>query len=188
MCDITASHPAHVIPLLVALFASPVRSITPPWSPSLHQGTTDDLITYYFNAGHQYIKIVYFLCIVHGLVISMRQLKRKLKRLGLRRRAPKTAANFRHVCRLIWREVKGSGIQLGYRALWRRLIMTYKIPVARTTVMKVLKHNITTIDSVLRRRHRPQRRVYHNKGPNYVWHIDGYDISSSRTAFQFMAA
>ena len=95
-------HPAHVIALLVALFASPVRSITPPWSPSLHQGTTDDLITYYFNAGHQYIKIVYFLCIVHGLVISMRQLKRKLKRLGLRRRAPKTAANFRHVCRLIW--------------------------------------------------------------------------------------
>ena len=95
-------HPAHVIALLVALFASPVQSITPPWSPSLHQGTTDDLITYYFNAGHQYIKIVYFLCIVHGLVISMRQLKRKLKRLSLRRRAPKTAANFRHVCHLIW--------------------------------------------------------------------------------------
>ena len=43
-------HPAHVLPLLVALFASPVRSITPPRSPSLHQGgTTDDLITYYFK-------------------------------------------------------------------------------------------------------------------------------------------
>ena len=26
-----------------------------------------------------------------------------------------------------------------------------------------------------RRRHRLQRRKYHNLGPNYVWHIDGHD-------------
>ena len=89
------------VALLLALFASPVLSITPPWSPSLQRGTTVDLITYYFNAGHQYKKIVYFLCIVHGLVISVRQLKRILKGLGLRRRTPKTAANLRLVSRLI---------------------------------------------------------------------------------------
>lgn len=26
-----------------------------------------------------------------------------------------------------------------------------------------------------RKRWRLQRRVYQNKGPNYVWHVDGYD-------------
>ena len=55
--------------------------------------------------------------------------------------------------------------------------------------MKILKH-INPEDSMLRKRHRLQRRVYHNKinncvhylhflfckqGPNYLWHIDGYD-------------
>ena len=26
-----------------------------------------------------------------------------------------------------------------------------------------------------RKQRRLQRRVYRNKGPNYVWHVDGYD-------------
>ena len=27
----------------------------------------------------------------------------------------------------------------------------------------------------LRSRNRPQRHVHHSCGPNYIWHIDGYD-------------
>jgi hypothetical protein len=27
----------------------------------------------------------------------------------------------------------------------------------------------------LRRTHRLKRRVYCAKGPNYIWHLDGYD-------------
>ncbi len=73
----------------------------PPWSPSLQNGPIDDLITYYFDAGHRYKVILQFLCVVHGLVLSMRQFKRRLNRLGLRRRTPKTAGNLRTVSRLV---------------------------------------------------------------------------------------
>jgi hypothetical protein len=74
----------------------------PPWSPSLLSGSTNDFVTYYFHAGHPYKTILQFLCVVHGMVLSLRQLKRKLKGLGLRRRAPRTAANLRLVSRLVW--------------------------------------------------------------------------------------
>ena len=49
--------------LLVAFVATPipVLSVLPPWSPSLQQGTIGDLVTYYFNSGHQYNKILHFL-------------------------------------------------------------------------------------------------------------------------------
>ena len=57
-----------------------------PWSPSLLSGTIDDLITAYFQAGHRYKKIVQFLCVVHGPVLSVRQLKRKLRYRALWRR------------------------------------------------------------------------------------------------------
>ena len=72
-----------------------------PWSPSLLSGTIDDLITAYFQAGHRYKKIVQFLCVVHGAVLSVRQLKRKLRQFGLRRRASSTATSLRFVTRLV---------------------------------------------------------------------------------------
>jgi hypothetical protein len=112
--------------------------------------------------------------VVHGMVLSLRQLKRKLKGLGLRRRAPRTAANLRLVSRLVWRELSASGVQLGYRALWRRIRRKYKAVVSRKTVMMALRQ-IDPVDSMSRKQHKLQRRVYYNKGPNYVWHIDGYD-------------
>ena len=54
--------------------------------------------------------------------------------------------------------------------------------------MKIVRQ-LSPIDSMLRKAHKLQRRVYHNKvsklymcydgfcvqGPNYLWHVDGYD-------------
>jgi hypothetical protein len=105
-------------------------------SPCLQRlGTADSLITAYFHAGHKYKTIQQFLRVVHGFLLSMRQLKRRLKRLGLRRRGPRTAEHFRNVCSLIRKELQYSGSQLGYRALWLRLRQKHKIAISRVQVI-----------------------------------------------------
>ena len=48
----------------------------------------------------------------------------------------------------------------------------YAIP--RRVVQTLLKE-MDPEGCEMRRRHRLQRRVYVNPGPNYCWHIDGYD-------------
>ncbi|CAH3196633.1 unnamed protein product, partial [Porites evermanni] len=44
------------------------------------------LIKGYFNHGFTYPEIVAFLCLAHGIVISLRHVKRIIRRMGLRRR------------------------------------------------------------------------------------------------------
>ena len=46
----------------------------------------DGLIIYYFSLGYSYRLIVCFLFFVHGILLSLRQLKRILSYFGLRRR------------------------------------------------------------------------------------------------------
>ena len=45
----------------------------------------EELIIFYFSLGHSYKRILNFLSL-HGVSLSMRQLKRKLKKLHLGRR------------------------------------------------------------------------------------------------------
>ena len=49
-------------------------------------GTRDALVEHYFHLGYDYRLILCFLHFLHGISISLRQLKRILRRLGLRRR------------------------------------------------------------------------------------------------------
>lgn len=46
----------------------------------------DELVAHYFHEGYSYALIVCFLHYVDGITISLRQLKRILQRLKLRRR------------------------------------------------------------------------------------------------------
>ena len=87
--------------LLAVAWASSCYGIIDTFSVLATTGTADSLITAYFHAGHKYKTIQQFLRVVHGFLLSMRQLKRRLKRLGLRRRGPRTAEHFRNVCSLI---------------------------------------------------------------------------------------
>ena len=61
----------------------------------------------------------------------------------------------------------------GYRSLWHSLEMEgLRIP--HVVVQDLLKE--LDPDGVkARRAHCLKRRVYHNPGPYYSWHIDGYD-------------
>lgn len=56
----------------------------------------------------------------------------------------------------------------------QRLVNDYSLVVDRESVRELLK--IVDPEGVeLRSRHRLKRRQYKTKGPNYLWHMDGYD-------------
>jgi len=111
------------------------------------------LIRRYFEEGYEYQIILCFLYWVHGISLSLRQLKRLLKSMNLRRRQSMTAVGFRRINLLIrvsrvivierdeemknavisyiQRELRESGSMLGYRALWKRLQRKYHVVVSR---------------------------------------------------------
>ena len=84
---------------------------------------TNQLIASYFKLGLQYSEIVAFLALWHGVYISMRHLKRILKKLGLRRKS--VQSNEYDIVTAIESELNGSGSSLGYRLMHQRLIIEY---------------------------------------------------------------
>ena len=50
----------------------------------------------------------------------------------------------------------------------------YRLRVSRETV-RLLLRQIDHAGVALRRQHRLVRRTYWAPGPNYLWHLDGYD-------------
>ena len=142
--------------------------------PALNSGHAerDELIESYFKTGFGYDEILLLLGLLHGTALSIRQLKRILRSRGLRRRANRS--NPRQVCRAIEEELLGSGSTIGYRQMTQRLVHNYGLVVDKETVRELLK--ILDPDGVAARsKHRLRRRQYITKGPNHLWHIDGYD-------------
>ena len=93
----------------------------------------EDLIKRYFHSGYSYSLIACFLHFIHGITISLRQLKRILNRLNLKRRYPVTLDNIKRAESLI-RVCNSSKLAiasslfckdelslLGYHSMWRRL-------------------------------------------------------------------
>lgn len=78
------------------------------------------------------------------------------------------------VIHAILREIDTSGRCLGYKTLWRRLQSTYHLKVKRETVLDLQR--LADPDGVAaRRKKRFIRRRYVVPGPNFLWHLDGYD-------------
>ena len=61
----------------------------------------ETLIRRYFEEGFEYRIILCFLYWIHGIVLSLRHLKRLLRRMELRRRRALDAASFHHINLLI---------------------------------------------------------------------------------------
>ena len=147
----------------------------PVYSPCMNASgvSTDDqleLISSYFKQGYTNLEMLEFFKL-HGITISISTLKRRLRTLGLSRRSANIPLDeFKGI---IERELGGSGCFVGYHRIWARLRRKGYM-VKRITGMKLLRElDPEGVES--RKRKRLRRRIYHAKGPNFVWHIDGYD-------------
>ena len=131
----------------------------------------DEAVRAYFDIGLSYQEILSCLERINGIQISMRTLKRVLNRLRLFRR--QNFSDILEVALYIMDNVRQSGKQLGYKMMHLKCLQ-HGYVVTQESVRLLL--NICDKEGVeLRRRNRLQRRNYTNLGPNFLWHIDGYD-------------
>ena len=112
----------------------------------------DELIKEYFRQGFTYSKILLFLAKYNGIEISLRTLNIN------------TFDNVSH---------KNSMAQAAYHSVWHTLQME-GIQVPRET-FRILVTELDPVGIQERRKRSLRRRTYHTPGPNYVWHVDGYD-------------
>lgn len=131
-----------------------------------------EIIKQYFWEGFRYRSILRFLAEYHDIHISYITLRRRLRHLGLSRRmqAPPLVT----VWNLIHTELQGPGRLGGYRTMCRLLRQRHQVIVPHHTVRSILRQ-MDPAAVLARRQHRLQRRTYTSRGPNDMWHIDGYD-------------
>ena len=107
----------------------------------------------------------------HNIPVSIRTLKRWLKKLGLkRRRNPRPEIAVRCI---IESEIKITNSIKGYRSIWHKLKVN-GIQVNRDDVMNIIK-DINPEECRNCRARKLERRIYTSPGRNTVWHADGYD-------------
>ena len=126
---------------------------------------------YYFFRGFEYKEISLFLFKNHGIEMSLSTLKRRIKQYGLRRQRPDYDIDDERES--IQSIINGPGCLQGYRSAWYTLQLRGKwVP---CIVVQELLRETDPDGSELRKAHRLKKRKYHNPGPNYAWHSDGYE-------------
>ncbi|CAC5382645.1 unnamed protein product [Mytilus coruscus] len=149
--------------------------VLPVYTPALHRNNNmprNELISRYFAQGYTNKEISQALITVHKISISISQIKRILRSLELKRR--KVNLQLPGIICPIYKIIQNSGQCLGYRAIWKRLTTEFGFVIPWKSVMEPL--GMIDPDGVARRsKGRLIRRRYTTPGPNFVWHIDGYD-------------
>ncbi|KAK2558002.1 hypothetical protein P5673_019570 [Acropora cervicornis] len=137
------------------------------------EGEERDVIEHYFHLGYTNEIILEFLKRFHHIKISLRTLKRRLRSFGLRSKG--NIIDEARIRAIIIRELSGAGRLQGYRSMWHTLRIKYNQHVPRVVVARLLRREIDPSASMQRRRRRLTRRLYFSYGPNFCWHVDGYD-------------
>ena len=131
----------------------------------------DTLVREYFDRGYDYEEIITTLREVHSKIISLRQLHRVLRNQNLYRR--KYGCDTRDVISFVRSQLRSSGSSLGYRLMHQRCLQAgYRT--SRENIRIILKL-LDPIGVEERSKKVLRRRQYWSYGPNWVWHIDGYD-------------
>ena len=78
-------------------------------------------IIYYFHQGFSYFTIVNFLAAYHNLKISLRTLKKRLRKLGLTRRNNINPEAIRDIMTILSQEMEGPVAHVGFRCSWHQL-------------------------------------------------------------------
>ena len=131
----------------------------------------ESIIRHYFSKGFQYKSIIQMLDKRHGIKMCERTLRSRLSAFGLSRRLPQYELNV--IRNRISQELDGPGCMGGYRTTWHTLRME-GMQVPRRIVEGIVRE-LDPEGCELRQRKRLRRRKYRAPGPNYVWHLDGYD-------------
>ncbi|XP_054896807.1 uncharacterized protein LOC129366793 [Poeciliopsis prolifica] len=131
----------------------------------------DDIIRLYFRLSLNNKEILQILAHSHHTILSNRTLKRICRRLGLFRR--KNQSDLEEVLAFVQQQIMTNGQMQGYRWLHLRAIQ-HEFVVSQDTVRQLIK--LFDPEGVeLRRARRLRRRQYNCRGPNALWHMDGYD-------------
>ena len=163
--------------ILLTLIVRECFAVLPNYNPALpHDADVgrDQLIRQYFQQNYTNKEIACFLAVQHGIVLCVRTIKRVLKRLNLKRASKRHQSPVELIIQAILYEHDISGSFLGYRQLTQRLRRKYNLNVTREIVMNYV-HVIDPEGVDLRRRRRLKRRKYASPGPNFLWHVDGWD-------------
>ena len=155
-----------------------MSSVLPAYTCAMHTNEVTDkenLIRNYFERGYTNNEITVFLALQHGIMFSVRTVKRILKRMGLRRVTATNESPIDQIVSAVLEELENSaGSFMGYRQLTRRLRRKYNLRVRRDSIMRYIR--VIDPEGVNRRkRRRLKRRRYVNPGPNFLWHVDGWD-------------
>ncbi|KAK0140895.1 hypothetical protein N1851_012509 [Merluccius polli] len=129
-----------------------------------------EYIEEYFRRGFTTNEMFDLLAVSHGVILSKRTLERCLSKKRFWRRKNKT--DVVEVAAFI-EQLESAGQCQGYRWMHQKCWLN-GIVTDRETV-RILLRLLDGEGVDLRSRNRLRRRVYHSCGPNYVWHIDGYD-------------
>ncbi|KAK1154813.1 hypothetical protein AOXY_G27781 [Acipenser oxyrinchus oxyrinchus] len=128
-------------------------------------------IRFYFRLGLSHKHILECLAHLDGIIVSIRTLKRYMKRAKLFRR--KNKSDVLEVVLYLMGEIEHSGQLHGYRIMHLKCIQGGFV-ISQNEVQMLL--SIIDREGVaLRRRHRLERRIYYNPGPDFLWHVDSYD-------------
>ena len=131
------------------------------------------MITYYFNRGFEYNEILLFLAKYHNHHISYSTLLRRLRQYGVSRQKQPSEEVLKEVRKRIKDIIDGPGSMGGYRTVWHALELEgFRVP--RIVVQEIIRE-LDPEGTELRKSRCLKRRQYHNPGPNYAWHVDGYD-------------
>ena len=117
-------------------------------------------ICHYFESRFTYDSIVLMLDKYHGIKLSLRTLKRRLRAYGLNKKS-NSNENIAHS--IIVRELTGPSSLLGYRGMWNLLRNSYGIQLPRDQVMHLLK-DIDPEGTKERKARKLKRREYKSAG------------------------
>lgn len=128
------------------------------------------LISELFATGLKYWEIQTILNREHGISMSIRHVKRLLRGMGLKRRH---FTDMDSVIIFIQNELRESGQLHGYRMMAARC-REHGINVRTNDVRIILRH-LDPVGVSMRTARCLRRRAYYAVGPNFIWHVDGYD-------------
>lgn len=129
------------------------------------------LIEDYFNMDLLYTVIVEVLFLNHDINISLRQVKRHLKEMGLARRGAYSST--KSLFTFLDFQIAGRGSLHGYR--WMHQQCKAKGLKVKREHVRLMLNTIDPVGLQLRSKRRLKRREYYSGGPNFCWHMDSYD-------------